>query len=278
MSLLGNAAPAPASIFGKTTDHTSSLFGSSSPSSSSHRFEAPCPNASLSLFGVAKTTTSSLFGNTAQTPMLFGKTTHPTSSSFETSSLSSSPHQFEAPCSHAPASLFAATNKNTSNTSAAGLYGNAQAPLFGESKANNSTLASPPASLFGNPSPNSNMSRFEAEQSHSKVSGTGFFWGTCMREGVTKINLQSITAMKAYENFSFEELRFQDYTQSSRDGAPFNTPTPFRWFVGTPALSGSSALATATNATADPSAPQAHGTHQRQSTRRRRRIVKSRRP
>ena len=48
------------------------------------------------------------------------------------------------------------------------------------------------------------------------------FQPTGRQDGTTSITLHSITAMQAYEQKSFEELRFEDYSQGNRGtgGAP----------------------------------------------------------
>jgi Protein of unknown function (DUF3638) len=55
---------------------------------------------------------------------------------------------------------------------------------------------------------------------------------TTLHDGASPINFQSITAMPAYENKSFEELRFEDYSQGYRDSA--STPIANGGFFGSP--------------------------------------------
>lgn len=52
------------------------------------------------------------------------------------------------------------------------------------------------------------------------------FQVTAKQDGTSTINMQSISAMPAYEAKSFEELRFEDYSQGNRGSQNAAAPAP----------------------------------------------------
>ncbi|KAL7753515.1 hypothetical protein RI367_001290 [Sorochytrium milnesiophthora] len=194
----------PASGFGQTPANTGSIFGAAAaqqtqPSafgasggfgaSTTPAFGAPATGAG-GVFGAG-----SSFGASNTQPSAFGaQQQQPAASGFGGFGASAAP----------AASGFGAFGQNN-NASGAGTFGGSNA--FGSS-----TLGG--GSAFG-----SGATGFGAANSVSTVnSGTGNPKYAVTKEtvGLTTEHFQAISAMPAYKNFSFEELRVQDYVMGKK--------------------------------------------------------------
>jgi len=233
------AAPAPSAGFGAPSQ------GFGAPASSP--FGAPAP-ASGGLFGSSPApATGGLFGSSpAPAPGGFGAA--PAPGGFGGFGVSSAP-AFGAPAP-APGMFGSAPAPATS-----GLFGSAPAPApggfggamggFGGMGASTTTGFGAPApatgGLFGAPSPAAPVGGGFGASPGAAAGGGGTkiapFQPTTRQDGTNQITLHSISAMQQYTNKSFEELRFEDYSQGNKGmgavqaggfGAPsgFGAPAP----------------------------------------------------
>jgi len=210
-----NTSP-PAPAFGAAS--TTTPFGAPTPSTGGGLFgNAPAPATGGGLFGSTPAPSTGLFGN-ASTPAApstgmgaFGSTTPNTTGGFGVSS---------------PLQAFGAPTPATGG----GLFGNSTAaptPAFG----------APAAPAFGSPpATNTNTGGLFGATSSAPTQGGGLFGSSTINTATTpgtssvpyattsipegnsgqQLQLHSITAMEAYKNRSFEELRYEDYVAGNR--------------------------------------------------------------
>jgi Nuclear protein 96/Nucleoporin autopeptidase/Nucleoporin FG repeat region len=261
--LFGNPAPAPAATgggfgFGSAAAPAPSTFGSTGlfgqqPAQQQQQQQpsafgsaastlglgggglfgsAPAPATSFgsNAFGSA-TTTQNTFGAAPATstfgaqPSLFGAAPAPAAPTMGL---------FGAPAP-APAATFGSpTPAPFGQTSTFG----ATAPAGGLFS---STATNPAPSVFGG-APAASQQPFGMPASGQGQGGVGGtratpYQVTSRHDGTSAINVQSITAMPAYESKSFEELRFEDYSQGNRGSA--STPTASGGAAGGGAFFGS---------------------------------------
>lgn len=217
-SAFGSSPPAatPFGSFGGGTTTTATggggLFGSS--------MAAPPPPAlggGGGLFGAPAPAAPSLFGSGG----LGGGAPAPSSSLFGAAPASSTPFGGLAP---APSTLGGGGGLFGSPPASApgggGLFGGGGGLGTGSSLFGAPSAA--PTSTFGLPSTTPGMMGGGAPGG----GGTRHtaFAPTARPDGANQIYLHSITAMPAYEDSSFEELRFQDYASGNR-GSAASTPT-----------------------------------------------------
>ncbi|KAG7354391.1 nucleoporin autopeptidase [Nitzschia inconspicua] len=238
----GFGTPAPTFGGGGTT------FGSSAPAPT---FGAPAPGGfgapSSSLFGAPAPSTGGIFGTPATTSTgfgggssLFGSTPAPASGGFgggggfgsapapatggfgsTTGGFGSSSGGFGSTANTTPA-FGSSTTTSTFGAPPApsgGLFG-ASAPTTSTGFGSTGFGSSTTTSAFGAPAPSPGA--FGAPVGGmAGATGTGGtkvtpFQPTQRQDGTSQISLQSITAMQPYENKSFEELRFEDYSQGNK--------------------------------------------------------------
>lgn len=221
----GFGAPAPApSAFGSSAfgaAPTSSPFGAPAPTGGGLFGSAPAP-ATGGLFGSSPAPALGGFGSSTSTFGGFGSTS--TTPAFGSGST------FGAPAP-APTGLFGSSTAPA--TSGFGGFGTSTS-VFG------SAAPAPSTGLFGAPAPAPSTGLFGAPAAPT-LGGVGGgtkiqpYQVTNRQDGTSSINLLAISAMPAYENKSFEELRFEDYSQGNRGvgtGAPsggfggFGAPAP----------------------------------------------------
>lgn len=229
-------APAP-SAFGANNP---SVFGAPAPGAfgapAGGGFGAPAPTAfgapAPTAFGA---TNSSVFG--APTPGAFGA---PTTSAFGAPATGGG--LFGAP---APAPSFGGFGSSPPAPSG-GMFG-APAPT-------------PGGSIFGSPSSGGNVfggtpapsggGLFGAPQQQQGVGGGSTvapYQATSRQDGTSMISLHSISAMNQYENKSFEELRYEDYSLGNKGDSSGNNTTAGGFSFGAPASGGFGAPAPASS-------------------------------
>ncbi|CAB9524121.1 pore complex protein Nup98-Nup96 [Seminavis robusta] len=218
-SPFGAPAPAPGGLFGAPAPAPSGgLFGAPAPAPA---FGAsPAPAFGASTFGAPAPTPAfgaSTFGAPAPSTGLFGAAPTPAPSAFGSTFGASPAPAFGAPAPP-PGSIF----------------GGAPAPA--------------PGGLFGAP----------AAAAPGQPGGGGSkqtpYQPTPRQDGTSTIQMQSISAMPAYENKNFDELRYEDYLQGNKgagnaastgfggfgapapSGAPFGAPAPAPFGAPAPAF------------------------------------------
>ncbi|KAK9322935.1 nuclear protein 96-domain-containing protein [Lipomyces orientalis] len=223
-----NANNNPTSLFGSSATSTSPAFGSNTATSSTSAF------GQSSGFGSTSTTGTGLFGqNTNQSSGFggFGNASRPTFGSSSTGFGGSGGLFGSSNTTQNTTSPFGSGGAFGSNTNAAANtspFGQANtastgAGLFGS--------AAKPASAFGGfGGTNTNTgstntafgSGFGASVSTTNQGTTITFEPVQEKEASSNVTnvFQSISCMPAYQKFSFEELREQDYAQGRRYGNP----------------------------------------------------------
>lgn len=238
----GSTAPAPGgNIFGQPPAPSGfgggggGVFGGQAPAPSGglfapapSGFAAPAPSGGGGLFGGTTTnnTSNSMFGGGGTTgfgqPSTFGAP----APAFGAPAPANSGSLFGAPAPAPSGGLFGAPAPAPFGASAPAPFGGsnfgspAPAP-FGAS------APAPGGGLFSSAAPNSGgMFGPGAAQGAPGAGGTRQtpFTPTGKQDGSSSITLQSISAMPAYEQKSFEELRMEDYAQGNR-GSANSTPT-----------------------------------------------------
>ncbi|KAL3914667.1 MAG: hypothetical protein SGARI_000004 [Bacillariaceae sp.] len=189
--LFGSPAPAPGGGFGGST-----LFGAPSPAPAASGFggggfgssPAPAPAGFGSTGGFGSTAGG--FGSTANTTPAFGAPS-------TTSAFGAAP---------APSGgLFGAPAPSPGGFGSTGGFGsNTTTSAFGAPAASPGAFGAPAAPAVG--APGSGGTRIAQ------------YAPTQRQDGQSTISLQSISAMQQYENKSFEELRFEDYSQGNKGG------------------------------------------------------------
>jgi len=236
-STFGQPAPAPGAFGAPAPATGGGLFGQPAPAPA---FGAPAAPAGGGLFGNTTTNTTSPFGGGAPAAGGFGAAPSPATGGFGSTFGQPAPAPFGSPApagggglfgQPAPAPAFGAPAPATG-----GLFGQpAPAPAFGAAPAPFGAPAPAGGGLFGAPAPGTGA--FGAPAATSPFGGQPAAQGphegtsavpfqvTSRKDNNNTINLQSITAMTQYENKSFEELRFEDYSKGNKGTASATTPT-----------------------------------------------------
>ncbi|KAJ8101543.1 nuclear protein 96-domain-containing protein [Lipomyces tetrasporus] len=223
-----NANNNPTSLFGSSVTSTGPAFGSNTATSSTSAF------GQSSGFGSTSTTGSGLFGqNTNQSSGFggFGNASRPTFGSSSTGFGGSGGLFGSSNTTQNTTSTFGSGGGFGSNTNAA-----ANTSPFGQTN-----TASTGTGLFGSAAkPASAFGGFGSTNTNTGTTNTGFGSGFGASVGTTNQGttipfepvqekeassnvtnvFQSISCMPAYQKFSFEELREQDYAQGRRYGNP----------------------------------------------------------
>jgi nuclear pore complex protein Nup98-Nup96 len=227
----GFGAPAPApSAFGSTggfgSVSNSSPFGVPAPAPGGSIFGAPAPPPGGGLFGAPSV---GGFGAPAPSSGFGGFGAAPSTQGFGASTST-----FGAPNPAPTPGLFG------NPTPAPGGFGSTGG--FGVTSTFGSPTPAPVGGLFGAPAPVGGGMFGAPAAGAPGQGGTKAipFQVTQRQDGAANITLHSITAMPQYENKSFEECRFEDYSQGNRGSGSGNTGGGFGTF-GAPAPPTSSA-------------------------------------
>jgi nuclear pore complex protein Nup98-Nup96 len=236
--LFGSPAPAPTAfgapagggMFGApAAAPTSSIFGAPAPGA----FGAPAPAAPM--FGQQAPGGNTMFGSAAPAPAnAFGAPTNAFGAAPAAQTAFGAPAggtMFGAPAAAPSTGLFGAPAPAAFGAPAPGAFGSpAPAPtgMFGApAPAPFGQAPAPATGFFGAPAPAPTPGMYGSPAGVAP-GGVGTraapYQQTSKQDGTSTIIFQSITAMPAYEQKSFEELRMEDYQQGNR-GSTNTTPT-----------------------------------------------------
>lgn len=270
-SAFGSSAPTTA--FGTTPSAPSSGFGGFGSPAPAPAFGAP---ASTPFGAPASSTGGGLFGSTTPSTTtggggLFGGSAPSTTFGSSTMSTGTGVGLFGAPSPAPTTTGFGGFGSSATTTGFGASAPAAGTSIFG------SPAAAPSGGLFGSAAPAPSGGGLFGSAAPAPVSSGGFFGsssattsnvmggsagGTTIApyqetrklDGTSQISFQSITAMSAYENKSFEELRMEDYMAGNKGSQGQAQPSGgFGMSFGAPAPSSSGGFGFGTAGSSAPS-------------------------